>query len=67
MTVPVPVSEVALREYGPAVSVPLGAEAGRALAASGILESATRIPAGKGTGCCGRAAGSAPCARPAVR
>lgn len=44
MTVPVPVSEVALREYGPAVSVPLGAEAGRALAASGILESATPDP-----------------------
>ncbi|MEU1692168.1 restriction endonuclease [Streptomyces hirsutus] len=44
MTVSAPVSEVALREYGPAVSVPLGAEAGRALAASGILESATPDP-----------------------
>ncbi|MFE9974597.1 McrC family protein [Streptomyces hirsutus] len=41
---PVSVPEVALREYGPAVSVPLGAEAGRALAASGILESATPDP-----------------------
>ncbi|MET8114695.1 McrC family protein [Streptomyces prasinus] len=40
----VSVSEVALREYGPAVSVPLGAEAGRALAASGILESAAPDP-----------------------
>ncbi|MFF3467466.1 McrC family protein [Streptomyces sp. NPDC002619] len=36
--------EVALREYGPAVSVPLGSEAGRALAASGILQSATPDP-----------------------
>ncbi|WP_329140856.1 McrC family protein [Streptomyces sp. NBC_01476] len=33
--------EVTLREYGPEVSVPLGSEAGRALAASGILQSAT--------------------------
>ncbi|CAM5254793.1 hypothetical protein SALBM217S_08814 [Streptomyces griseoloalbus] len=33
MTEPVP--DVVLREYGPAVSVPLGAAAGRALAASG--------------------------------
>ncbi len=38
------VSEVTLREYGPAVSVPLGAGAGRALAASGILQSATPDP-----------------------
>ncbi|MEU7305394.1 restriction endonuclease [Streptomyces sp. NPDC007206] len=36
--------EVTLREYGPAVSVPLGAEAGRALAASGVLQSATPDP-----------------------
>ncbi|MFK0119515.1 McrC family protein [Streptomyces sp. NPDC090994] len=43
MTVPAtePVAEVSLREYGPAVSVPLDAAAGRALAASGILRSAT--------------------------
>ncbi|AZQ38089.1 restriction endonuclease [Streptomyces cyaneochromogenes] len=40
----VPVAEVSLREYGPAVSVPLGAEAGQALAASGILQSATPDP-----------------------
>ncbi|WP_112467801.1 McrC family protein [Streptomyces triticisoli] len=40
----VSVAAVTLREYGPAVSVPLGAEAGRALAASGILESATPDP-----------------------
>ncbi|MEU9331766.1 restriction endonuclease [Streptomyces sp. NPDC048290] len=44
MTVTASVSEVSLREYGPAVSVPLGAEAGRALAASGILQSATPDP-----------------------
>lgn len=37
-------SEVTLREYGPAVSVPLESEAGRALAASGILHSATPDP-----------------------
>ncbi|MEU2228570.1 restriction endonuclease [Streptomyces sp. NPDC018347] len=37
-------SEVTLREYGPAVSVPLGAEAGRALAASGVLSSAAPDP-----------------------
>ncbi|WP_030195517.1 McrC family protein [Streptomyces sp. NRRL S-87] len=42
--VPVPVGEVTLREYGPAVSVPLGSAAGRALAASGILQSATPDP-----------------------
>ncbi|MFF7216667.1 McrC family protein [Streptomyces sp. NPDC008238] len=36
--------EVTLREHGPAVSVPLGADAGRALAASGILQSATPDP-----------------------
>jgi 5-methylcytosine-specific restriction enzyme subunit McrC len=36
--------EVVLREYGPAVSVPLGPEAGRALAGSGILHSATPDP-----------------------
>ncbi|MFB7109200.1 McrC family protein [Streptomyces sp. NPDC056291] len=40
----VPVLEVTLREYGPAVSVPLGSEAGRALATSGILQSATPDP-----------------------
>ncbi|MEV0691698.1 restriction endonuclease [Streptomyces sp. NPDC050388] len=44
MTVPVSVPEVALREYGPAVSVPLDAAAGRTLAASGILESAAPDP-----------------------
>ncbi|MFB8778183.1 restriction endonuclease [Streptomyces albogriseolus] len=42
MTVPVP--DVVLHEYGPAVSAPLGAAAGRALAASGILQSATPDP-----------------------
>ncbi|MER6784950.1 restriction endonuclease [Streptomyces sp. NPDC000658] len=36
--------EVTLREYGPAVSVPLGTEAGRALAVSGVLQSATPDP-----------------------
>ncbi|MFF3589035.1 McrC family protein [Streptomyces sp. NPDC002387] len=36
--------EVTLREYGPAVSVPLGSEVGRALAASGILQSAIPDP-----------------------
>ncbi|MFE6554230.1 McrC family protein [Streptomyces sp. NPDC057746] len=36
--------EVTLREYGPAVSVPLSSEVGRALAASGILQSATPDP-----------------------
>ncbi|WP_328862018.1 McrC family protein [Streptomyces sp. NBC_00306] len=36
--------EVSLREYGPAVSVALDTEAGRALAASGILQSATPDP-----------------------
>ncbi|MYS22507.1 5-methylcytosine-specific restriction enzyme subunit McrC [Streptomyces sp. DvalAA-14] len=40
--------EVTLREYGPAVSVPLGSEAGRALAASGILHSATPDPGREG-------------------
>ncbi|WP_245235890.1 McrC family protein [Streptomyces durhamensis] len=40
MTVP----DVSLREYGPAVSVPLSTEAGRVLAASGILQSATPDP-----------------------
>ncbi|MFI0895020.1 McrC family protein [Streptomyces sp. NPDC020983] len=40
--------EVTLREYGPAVSVPLAAEAGRTLAASGILQSATPDPAVNG-------------------
>ncbi|MET9131435.1 McrC family protein [Streptomyces antibioticus] len=46
MTVPAtePVAEVSLREYGPAVSVPLSAGAGQALAASGILHSATPDP-----------------------
>ncbi|MFE9333002.1 McrC family protein [Streptomyces sp. NPDC006925] len=37
-----------LREYGPAVSVPLETEAGRALAASGILERATPDPGREG-------------------
>ncbi|MFJ9426527.1 McrC family protein [Streptomyces sp. NPDC101249] len=37
-------TEVSLREYGPAVSVALDTEAGRALAASGILRSATPDP-----------------------
>ncbi|MGA5547469.1 McrC family protein [Streptomyces pseudogriseolus] len=46
MTEPVP--DVVLHEYGPAVSVPLGAAAGRALAASGILQSATPDPARDG-------------------
>ncbi|MGA5115392.1 McrC family protein [Streptomyces pseudogriseolus] len=46
MTEPVP--DVVLHEYGPAVSVPLGAAAGRALAASGILRSATPDPARDG-------------------
>ncbi|WP_307847256.1 restriction endonuclease [Streptomyces sp. F63] len=45
MTLPGPAPrEVTLREYGPAVSVPLGADAGRALAASGILRSVTPDP-----------------------
>ncbi|MEV7233837.1 restriction endonuclease [Streptomyces sp. NPDC051020] len=42
------VLDVTLREYGPAVSVPLGAEAGRALAAAGILQSATPDPCREG-------------------
>jgi 5-methylcytosine-specific restriction enzyme subunit McrC len=42
------VSEVSLREYGPAVSVQLSTEAGRALAASGILQSATPDPGRNG-------------------
>ncbi|MET8563285.1 restriction endonuclease [Streptomyces flaveolus] len=46
MTVSVP--EVWLREYGPATSVRLSAEAGRALAASGILQSATPEPGRSG-------------------
>ncbi|WP_327352281.1 McrC family protein [Streptomyces sp. NBC_01304] len=41
-------TEVTLREYGPAVSVPLSREAGRALAASGILQSATPDPRREG-------------------
>ncbi|WP_328724585.1 McrC family protein [Streptomyces sp. NBC_00259] len=40
--------DVSLREYGPAVSVALSAEAGRALAASGILQSATPDPCRSG-------------------
>ncbi|MGW7524458.1 McrC family protein [Streptomyces sp. NPDC054783] len=44
MTVP----DVSLREHGAAVSVPLSAEAGRALAASGILQSATPDPCRSG-------------------
>ncbi|MET9254872.1 restriction endonuclease [Streptomyces sp. NPDC003717] len=49
-TVPAPLSvpEVSLREYGPAVSVPLDRASGRALAASGILHSATPDPAREG-------------------
>ncbi|HEY9439300.1 MAG TPA: restriction endonuclease, partial [Streptomyces sp.] len=43
-TAPAASLDVTLREYGPAVSVPLSAEAGRALAASGILQSATPDP-----------------------
>jgi 5-methylcytosine-specific restriction enzyme subunit McrC len=46
MTAPVP--EVVLHEYGPTVSVPLGAATGRALAASGVLQSATPDPARDG-------------------
>ncbi|MFI1004758.1 McrC family protein [Streptomyces galbus] len=46
MTAPVP--DVVLREYGPADSVPLGSAAGRALAASGVLHSATPDPAQDG-------------------
>ncbi|MFD7232473.1 McrC family protein [Streptomyces sp. NPDC059881] len=42
------VADVSLREYGPAVSVALSAEAGRALAASGILQSATPDPCRSG-------------------
>ncbi|MBC2868797.1 McrC family protein [Streptomyces mexicanus] len=41
-------SEVSLREYGPAVSVRLSSEAGRALAASGILQSAVPDPGREG-------------------
>ena len=37
-------TEVSLREYGAALSVPLEARAGQALAASGILQSATPDP-----------------------
>lgn len=44
VAVPIAMPEVTLREYGPAVSVPLGAEVGRALAASGILQSAVPDP-----------------------
>ncbi|MFZ3493975.1 McrC family protein [Streptomyces sp. 5.8] len=44
MTVP----EVTLREYGPALSVPLDTEVGRALAAAGILQSATPDPGREG-------------------
>jgi 5-methylcytosine-specific restriction enzyme subunit McrC len=40
--------EVTLREYGAAVSVPLPPSTGRALAASGILQSATPDPAREG-------------------
>ncbi|MFJ4481633.1 McrC family protein [Streptomyces longwoodensis] len=46
MTAPMP--DVVLHEYGPAVSVPLGAAAGRTLAASGVLQSATPDPARDG-------------------
>ncbi|GEB52334.1 MULTISPECIES: McrC family protein [Streptomyces] len=41
-------SDVTLREYGPAVSVPLSAETGRTLAASGILRSVTPDPGREG-------------------
>ncbi|WP_330460406.1 McrC family protein [Streptomyces sp. NBC_00820] len=41
-------TEVLLREYGPAVSVAVSAAAGRALAASGILQSATPDPVRSG-------------------
>ncbi|MEU9168888.1 restriction endonuclease [Streptomyces sp. NPDC048420] len=44
MTVAMAVTDVTLREYGPAVSVPLEAAAGRALAAAGVLESVTPDP-----------------------
>ncbi|WP_200813750.1 McrC family protein [Marinactinospora thermotolerans] len=44
----VTVPEVVLREHGPAVSVPIGAAAGRALAASDILRSAAPDPARRG-------------------
>ncbi|MET8728973.1 restriction endonuclease [Streptomyces parvus] len=40
--------EVSLREYGPAVSVPLRAETGRALAGAGLLRSATPDPGREG-------------------
>ncbi|MEV5144907.1 restriction endonuclease [Streptomyces sp. NPDC052727] len=46
MTVSAP--EVWLREHGPALSVRLSAEGGRALAASGILQSATPDPGRSG-------------------
>nr|WP_258044225.1 McrC family protein [Streptomyces sp. SM11] len=42
------VEEVSLREYGPAVSVPLRTEAGRALAGAGVLRSATPDPGREG-------------------
>lgn len=42
------VPDVTLREYGPALSVPLTAGAGRALAAAGILQSATPDPRREG-------------------
>ncbi|MEU1672750.1 restriction endonuclease [Streptomyces roseifaciens] len=41
-------SEVSLQEHGPPISVPLGSEAGRALAASGILQSAAPDPTRNG-------------------
>ncbi|MGW7355483.1 McrC family protein [Streptomyces sp. NPDC054802] len=40
--------DVTLHEYGPAVSVPLCVEAGRALAGAGILQSATPDPGREG-------------------
>ncbi|MER6103820.1 restriction endonuclease [Streptomyces sp. NPDC001832] len=42
------VPDVTLREYGPSVSVPLAAGAGRALAAAGILQSVTPAPGREG-------------------
>ncbi|MFF3285632.1 McrC family protein [Streptomyces sp. NPDC003023] len=42
------VTDVTLREFGPAISVPLGVEAGRALASAGILQSATPDPGREG-------------------
>ncbi|MGX1541165.1 McrC family protein [Streptomyces adustus] len=48
MTEVTTVLDVTLHEYGPAVSVALGAAAGRALAVSGMLESVTPDPGREG-------------------